>query len=139
MKKQPTKKQKPVNKKANNFVLGVATAATAFAGYYLFGPKGKENRAKVKGWTLKAKGEVLEKIEKLENISEEKYHEIVDSVMNKYKKLKTTTEKETDILENELKKRFAHVVKDLKKTEKKVVKKVNTTRKKVAKKISPKK
>src|SRR5690606_22476153 len=93
---------------------GVAAAAAAFAGYYLFGPKGKENRAKVKGWTLKAKGEVLEQIEKLEEVTEEKYHTIVDSVMDKYKKLKDTTVEETDKLEKELKKRFKDVARDVK-------------------------
>ena len=132
-------KKKEESKKGEGFVLGVASAAAAFAGYYLFGPKGKDNRKKVRGWTLKAKGEILEKIEKLEVVSEEKYHEIVDSVMNKYKKLKSTTDEETDKLELELKKRFQHVKKDLNKTKKKVEKKVNTTRKTLAKKIAPKK
>lgn len=129
-------------KKGEGFVLGAATAVAAFAGYYLFGPKGKENRKKVRGWTLKAKGEILEKLEKLEDISEEKYHAIVDGVMAKYKKLKSTTEDETEKLEKELKKRFNHVKKDLhttkKKVEKKVTKKVNKARTKVAKKIAPK-
>ena len=132
-------KKKETNVTKEGFVLGVATAAAAFAGYYLFGPKGKENRTKVKGWTLKAKGEVLEKIEKLEDISEETYHNIVDSVMKKYKSLKSTTEEETEKLEKELKQRFAHVAKDLDKTKKKVTKKVDTARTNIAKKIAPKK
>jgi len=132
-------KKKETNVTKEGFVLGVATAAAAFAGYYLFGPKGKENRTKVKGWTLKAKGEVLEKIEKLEDISEETYHNIVDSVMKKYKSLKSTTEEETEKLEKELKQRFAHVAKDLNKTKKKVTKKVDTARTNIAKKIAPKK
>lgn len=123
----------------SNFVLGVATAAAAFAGYYLFGPKGKENRAKVKGWTLKAKGEVLEKIEKLEEVTEEKYHEIVDAVMGKYEKLKSTTEDETEKLKKELKSRYKNVERDIKKAEKEAAKKVNKVRKKVAKKVAPKK
>lgn len=134
---------KKETKKGEGFVLGAATALAAFAGYYLFGPKGKENRQKVRGWTLKAKGEILEKLEKLEDISEEKYHTIVDGVMAKYKKLKSTTEDETEKLEKELKKRFNHVKKDLrtikKKVVKKVEKKVNKTQAKVAKKITPKK
>lgn len=132
--KKETKKE---TKKGGMFVLGSATVIAAFAGYYLFGPKGKENRQKVRGWTLKAKGEILEKLEKLEEISEEKYHAVVDGVMAKYKKLKTTTETETDALERELKKRFDHVKKDLNMTKKTVTKKVNTARTAVAKKIAP--
>ena len=47
-------------------VVGVAAgvAAIAAAGYFLFGPNGKNNRKVIKGWTVKMKGEVLEKIEK---------------------------------------------------------------------------
>ncbi len=116
--------EKKSKKTGSGFILGVATAAAAFAGYYLFGPKGKENRKVVRGWTLKAKGEILEKIEKLEDISEDTYHNIVDKVMAKYEKLKTTTDEETERLKKELKGRFAHVTRDLKKTKKSAVKKV---------------
>ena len=63
----------------------------------------------------------------------------VDSVMKKYKSLKSTTEEETEKLEKELKQRFAHVAKDLDKTKKKVTKKVDTARTNIAKKIAPKK
>lgn len=139
--KKPSKNTKKTD--SSNFdegvVVGVAAAAAAFAGYYLFGPKGKENRAKIKGWTLKAKGEVLERIEKLEEVSEEKYHAIVDSVMNKYKKLKHTTEEETDKLEKELKKRFKDVARDMKGKKKTATKKVAKARTVAAKKIAPKK
>ena len=137
MKKETQKKEG--SKGNSSFALGIATTVAAFAGYYLFGPEGKENRAKVKGWTLKAKGEVLEKIEKLEEVSEEKYHDIIDTVMAKYEKAKSTTEKETEKLKKELKSRFKHVKRDLKNAEKEVEKKVKKTRKKVAKKIAPKK
>jgi gas vesicle protein len=117
---------------SNSFAMGIATATAAFAGYYLFGPKGKENRAKVKGWTLKAKGEILEKIEKLEEVSEEKYEEIVDKVMGKYEKLKSTTEDETEKLKKELKSRYAHVKRDMKSAEKKVTKKIKKVTKNIA-------
>jgi gas vesicle protein len=140
--KKETKKvanKKVETESKSGLVVGAAAAIAAFAGYYLFGPKGKDNRTKVRGWTLKAKGEVLEKLEKLEDISEDKYHSIVDSVMDKYKKVKTTTDDETDALEKELKQRFKHVVKDLKKSKKKVVKKVNKVRTDAASVIKPEK
>jgi uncharacterized membrane protein len=59
--------------------------------------------------------------------------------MDKYKKVKTTTDDETDALEKELKQRFKHVVKDLKKSKKKVVKKVNKVRTDAASVIKPEK
>ena len=137
MKKETNKKEE--SQKNNGFAIGIAAAASAFAGYYLFGPRGKENRAKIKGWTLKAKGEILEKMEKLEEVTENKYEEIVDVVMSKYEKLKSTTEEETQKLKKELKSRYKHVKRDIKKIEKETGKKVTKARKQVAKKITPKK
>jgi gas vesicle protein len=133
--------KKKVSKKnegnvGESLAVGAAAALAGFAGYYLFGPKGKENRKKVRGWTLKAKGEVLEKIEKLEEVTEDKYHEIVDTVMKKYTKLKSIADEETDKLEEELKKRFKDVARDVEKAAKKRSK---SARKKVAKKIEPEK
>ena len=94
----------PKDKKDENGLLikaGIATAAAA--GYFLFGPKGKDNRKKIKAWTLKAKGEVLEKIERLEAISDEKYHDIVDKVSEKYSKKKDIAEDELEKFTKELK------------------------------------
>lgn len=132
------KKKKSENNVGTGFALGVAAASAALAGYYLFGPKGKENRVKVKGWMIKAKGEVLEKIETLEHLTEDKYHTIVDSVLAKYEKLKSITEEETKKLKKELKSRYKQVEKDLQQAQKKVTKKTKTARAAVAKKIAPK-
>ncbi len=140
MKKQKNETTKKTVKKtssSNGLVLGAAAALAAFTGYYLLGSKNKKNRDLVKGWTLKAKGEILEKLEKLEDLSEDKYHAVVDSVMAKYKKVKTTTDQETDELEKELKERFGHVARDLKKTQKTLTEKVNKARTELAKKIAP--
>ncbi|MAQ77175.1 hypothetical protein CL684_01480 [Candidatus Campbellbacteria bacterium] len=133
-KKKTTKKND--SNLGESIAVGAAAALAGFAGYYLFGPKGKQNRKKVRGWTLKAKGEVLEKIEKLEEVTEEKYHDIVDVVMAKYKKLKTVADDETDKLEAELKKRFNDVARDVEKAAKERAKKA---RARAAKKIAPEK
>jgi len=50
-----------------------ALAAFAAAGYFLYGKDGAKNRKKVRGWMLKAKGEVLEGVEKLKDVTEEQY------------------------------------------------------------------
>ena len=133
-KKKTTKKDD--SNLGESIAVGAAAALAGFAGYYLFGPKGKENRKKVRGWTLKAKGEVLEKLEKLEEVTEEKYHDIVDVVMAKYKKLKSVADDETDKLETELKKRFNDVARDVEKAAKERAKKA---RARAAKKIAPEK
>ena len=43
--------------KAVGFAAGLA--ALAAGSYFIFGPQGAKNRKVIKGWTLKAKGEVL--------------------------------------------------------------------------------
>ena len=70
---------------------GLATlAAFAAAGYFLYGKDGAKNKKKVRGWMLKAKGEILEGVEKLKDITEEQYAVVVDKVGAKYKAIKFT-------------------------------------------------
>jgi len=115
-----------------------ALAVAAVAGTYFFMSKeGTKNRKKVKGWMLKAKGEVLEKIEKLEGykeVDEEKYQAVVDTVMKKYKNLKSVNSKEAVTLANDLKKQWREIVKDAKKKSTK-----KTAKKKSSKKMARRK
>ena len=60
---------------------GVGLAALAAAGtYFLYGKKGAKNRKMIEGWTLKMKGEVLEKMETIKELNEDKYYKLVDTV-----------------------------------------------------------
>ncbi len=130
--------------------VGVAAgvAAIAAAGYFLFGPNGKNNRKVIKGWTVKMKGEVLEKIEKLKDITPEMYNAIIDEVAAKYAKLKHINGEEIAMVTTDLKKYWRVISRDVKakqggakktvtrakKVVTKVVKKaVKTVAKKVAK------
>ena len=83
---------------------GIATlAAFAAAGYFLYGSKdGAKNRKKVKGWMLKAKGEVLEGVEKMKDVSEEQYNAIIHKVGAKYKAVKGIDPAEVDAMMKEL-------------------------------------
>jgi len=86
--------------------LGFALAAAAAAGvYFLYGTKdAKKNRKAVKGWAIKAKGEVVEKMEAIKGeITEENYHKIVDSVMEKYRKVKSEHQADIDVLVKDMK------------------------------------
>ncbi len=69
---------------------GIAAIAAAAAGaYLLYGTDaGKKKRKQIKSWTLKAKADVLEKMESLKDINEEIYNKIVDEVAQKYKAVK---------------------------------------------------
>jgi hypothetical protein len=76
---------------AGAIVAGIAgVTAAAIGAYYLYGHKDAEkNRAKVKGWMLKAKGEVLEELEKAQEVTESAYMSAVDTVTKKYNDLKS--------------------------------------------------
>jgi gamma-glutamylcyclotransferase (GGCT)/AIG2-like uncharacterized protein YtfP len=114
-----------------------ALSAAALGAYYLYGAKdAKKNQKKVRGWALRAKGEVLETIEKLEGVDEQKYDQVVDRVSTKYKKLKHVNNSELLALANELKGHWREFAKEAgvsaKKPKRKPAKKT-TTKKKVAK------
>lgn len=101
-----------------------ALAAFAAAGYFLYGKDGAKNRKKVKGWMLKAKGEVLEGVEKMKDVSEEQYAMIVDKVGAKYKAVKNIDPAEVEAMVKELHGHWKNIKKSISPTpKKKVVKK----------------
>jgi len=105
--------QKKAANKSNKVLLGVGLGAAVAAGlagaYLLYGKDGAKNRKKVKAWMLKAKGEALEKIEKLKDFSEDNYHAIVTAVGEKYAKMKDVAPEEIDALVKELKSQWKHM------------------------------
>jgi len=125
-KKKATKRKTTKEKSVNGLGLAALAVATAAGVYFLYGSKNAaKNRKKIKGWTLKAKGEVLEKMEAMKNIDEEDYKQVVDTVLKKYKKLKTVSSKEVEDLAKELKKKWKEISRDAsgKRTVKKKAKK----------------
>lgn len=64
--------------------ISAGVAAIAAAGYFFWGPDGKKNRAKTKGWMIKMKGDVVEKLESVQEITKETYDAIVDTVSGAY-------------------------------------------------------
>ena len=76
----------------------------AIAGaYFLYGTEaGKKKRKQIKGWMLKAKGEVLEKIENIKDITEEQYKSAVTQVMKKYESFKEKYGDDVAVLHSEL-------------------------------------
>ena len=93
---------------------GVGLAALAAAGtYFLYGKKGAKNREMIAGWTLKMKGEVLEKMEEIKELNEDKYYKLVDTVAARYKKLKKVSDSELKHMVNELKSGWEHIKKKM--------------------------
>ncbi len=96
--------------------LGIAAAAVAgiASAYFLYGTKeAAKNRKKAKGWMLKAKGEVLEQVEKLKEVDKDKFMKVVDTVTAKYEKAASVGEVEAKKLGAELKKHWKEIEKEL--------------------------
>jgi len=93
--------------------VGLTTAAVAAVGaYFLYGSKdASKNRKKVKSWALKAKGEVLEVLEKAEKITEGEFKELVEGVVKTYAKVEKLSKKELDEFRNEMSENWGDLVK----------------------------
>ena len=116
-------------KQESSSVLPLAVGAIAgIAGMYFLHGQGKAlkgNRQKIKSWMLKAKGEALEKVEKMKVADEKAYQDIIDNVMTKYNKLNPEDKAEIEALGSALKRHWKSIERDLqpKKKVKKLVKK----------------
>jgi len=95
--------------------LGLGALAALSAGaYFLYGTKeGAKKRVKIKGWMLKAKGEVLEKMENLKEVNEDAYNKVVSTVMSKYEGLKNIDQGEVVSLMDDLKKHWKNIKKHI--------------------------
>jgi gas vesicle protein len=104
--------------------IGAGVAALTAAAYVLFGPEGKKNRKIIRGWSVKMKGEIIEKFEKAKELTEPVYHEIIDNVQAKYAKLKDVDQEELVKVVSDIKKHWKTIKKEA------VGKKPRTTKKK---------
>jgi hypothetical protein len=85
-------------------LVGLAAAAAAAAGaFYFYGKDGAKHRRQLKSWMVKARGEVMENIEKLADVTQSGYDKAVEDVVKKYKKLKHITPAEINTLKKEFK------------------------------------
>lgn len=116
------KKNTPAKKESNTTakaLVGTGIVAALAGAYFLYGSKDAvKNRKKIKGWTLKAKGEILEKLEKVEHASQAQYETTVDAVLGKYKALKNVDLTEVETLGKDLKRHWKAFQSELKKVKK---------------------
>ena len=135
-----TKKQKKGMSTAGKvgIGLGLTAAAVAAAGaYFLTGATDAvKNRKKVKGWMLKAKGEVLQKLEKAEAITETEYRTLVDAATGAYGTMKNATAGEVKDFKREMQDHWNKLEKS--KVVKKLKGSVHEAAKKVAIRTAPK-
>ena len=94
---------------------GLVLAAIAAAGtYFLTGKRGQANREKIAAWTLKMKGEILEKMRQMKDVNKEAYHALVDEVGQRYERVGRVSAAEMRHLKTELKGAWVHISKQLK-------------------------
>lgn len=129
-----SKNSSGVSSKTGIAILGGLAVAAAAGAYFIHGNKAVQRDIKkkvksVKGWALKAKGEVMQKIENLKAIDEELYNKAIDAVMKKYENVKNIDTSEVVSVAKELKSHWKNIKKELgvgtkiaKKTAKKVAK-----------------
>lgn len=92
--------------------IGAGVAVLSAAAYVLFGPNGKKNRKIIRGWSIKMKGEIIEKFEKAKELTEPVYNEIIDKAQAKYAKLKDVDQTELMSVVNEIKKHWKTMQKE---------------------------
>lgn len=117
---------------AGAVALGASLAGLAASAYFLLTKDGKEKKKQAKAWAIKMKGDVIEKLENVREISEPVYHQIIDNVAARHEKIKKNGPKEVKELAKDLKKHWsflsdlASVPKNKPKPEKKVTIKPKT-------------
>jgi hypothetical protein len=141
-KKSKSKSDHSTNQKIGMGV-GLTAAAVAAAGaYFLYGSESAaKNRKAVKSWTLKAKAEVLEKLEDAKEMTTEEYEELIATVAGTYAGVKGATKKDLKEFASEMQDHWKKIEKigKAKKTEvKKAAKKVTKTAKKAPTKAAKK-
>jgi gas vesicle protein len=94
---------------------GVAALAAAAASYFLAGKRGARNRKKVGVWAAKMQKEVVSRIKEAREMSQSKYHEIIDKVHENYKSMKNVDPKELAATASEMKKHWSKIQAEFKK------------------------
>ncbi len=121
------KKQEQKGGGAVGAIIGAGVLAAAAGVYFLYGSKdATKNRKVIKGWVLRAKGEVIDALENVREVNEEKYHAAIDKVMKKYAQMKSIDPKEVEALGKDMKRHWKSFKGDLvkvTKVSKKIVKK----------------
>lgn len=118
--------------------VGLTAAAVAAAGaYFLYGSKSaNKNRKTVKSWALKAKAEVLEKLEIAKEMSQEEYEEVINTVAGAYSDLKNTSKVDIKTFKSEMKDHWKAIEKSAKPKKVEAKKAVKKVVKKTVKKVS---
>lgn len=129
------KKESNINQQVGVGV-GITAAVLAAAGaYFLYGSKNAtKNRRAVKSWMLKAKAEVLEKLETAKEMSKDEYEVLIKEVASAYQGLQSASRMDIKEFKDEMLSHWNAIEKSAKATKKTAKKAVKKAAKKVVKK-----
>jgi len=97
------------NNGARAAAIGAGIAAVAAGVYFFLGPNGKKHQRKLRGWMVKMKGDVIEKLEEVRDVTEPVYNKIVDTVAATYNAQKNIPKAEIIALVSELKREWKNI------------------------------
>ncbi|MFM2424297.1 MAG: hypothetical protein RLZZ70_688 [Candidatus Parcubacteria bacterium] len=108
--------------------IGLTAAAVAAAGaFFLAGSKNAaKNRKTVKSWALKAKAEVLEGLEKAQQMSQAEYEALIEQVGAAYAQVQTVSKADISGFKKEMKEQWQKIAKSAAPKKKSVKKAVVT-------------
>ena len=94
---------------------GIGLAALAAAGtYFLYGKRGAKNRETIAGWALELKGQVLSKMEKLKNVDQKAYNNLIEETVMRFSRVKNVSAAELKLITADLKSAWSHIDRELK-------------------------
>ncbi len=120
-------------------IAGAGLAALAAGVYFFLGPDGKKHQKNMKGWMVRMKGEVLEKIEEVDEITEPLYNDIIDTIAQTYEVADKIPRDEIALLATDLKRQWKTISRTLSGKKKAKKSSTKTIKKSRAKKSTPKK
>ena len=116
---------KKTKKLSKMVAIGAGATALAAGSYYLFGPKGDKYRKVAQGWMLDMKDEVLKKVAKIKDLSEDEFHKIIDTIVFAYIATGEVATPELQTFADNLKSQWKNIVKSSAKQKKIVSKKIS--------------
>ncbi len=103
--------KKQSNSAVKKVLVGAGLAAgAALAAYLLTSPKDRKKAViKIKSWMAEMQKETAEKVKKVQDLTEEKYNQIIDEVKPKYAVLKDVSASELSSFADEMKSHWKNI------------------------------
>lgn len=102
-------KQQSENGQSSKLPLAGLLGAAAVGAVYLYGKNKQRVQQRLRGWMLKVKGEVMERVAESESLTREEYEDIVDSAVDKYKHKKQQASERFEQIRQDLKAQWEEI------------------------------